>query len=269
MKKIAISLDAPALTRGVGFFETVWVLDRRPVFFLRHYRRLADSCAALEVPSPRPDRVRRAVRRALTDARARREYGMRWSYLATRPDLDDPRSWGFFATVFPLPDDVGRKRAGVRAITLPSDWQRLTPRWKTIDYRASVAGLRRARRRKAEEAIFVDSKGHVLEGTACNLFALKGSSGATPPEDARILPGVVRAWVLENAGRAGIAFREAPVPAARLRMGSFVTASLTGLAPIVALDGRSCAPPPRAFRDLCELYREDAAAGRGDLEEEP
>ncbi len=265
-RTIAIALDAPALTRGVGFFETLWVLDRRPVFFRRHFRRLADSCRALEVPAPGEDRLRRAVRRALSPARAGEEYGMRWSYLALRPDLDDPRSWGLFATIFPVPADVLRKRRGVRAITLPADWQRLTPKWKTIDYRASVAGLRRARRRAAEEAIFVDARGHALEGTVCNLFALRGPRGTTPPESARILPGVVRAWVLENAPRARLRFREAPLPVEELRGGSFVTGSLTGLAPILTLDGRRCAPPPRELADLRGLYREDAATGRGDLE---
>ena len=265
-KTIAISLDAPALIRGVGFFETLWVLDRRPVFFRRHFRRLADSCRALEVPAPGADAVRRAVRRTLSDARIGEEYGMRWSYLAMRPDLDDARSWRFFATVFPIPADVRRKRRGVRAITLPADWQRLTPKWKTIDYRASVAGLRRARRHAAEEAIFMDPRGHALEGTVCNLFAIRGARAATPFADARILPGVVRAWVLENAARAGLRIREKPVRLVDLRGGGFVTGSLTGIAPILTLDGKRCAPPPPELALLRELYREDAEAGRGDLE---
>lgn len=265
-KKITLSLDAPALTRGVGFFETLWVLNRRPVFFRRHLERLVSSCRALEVPIPAPSAVRRAVRESLASARSGGEYGMRWCHLAVSTDLDDPRSWRFFATVFPVPEDVEQKRRGVRAITLPSDWQRLTPKWKTIDYRASVAGLRRARRRSAEEAIFVDRRGRVLEGTTCNLFALRQADGATPPEKAHILPGVVRAWVLENASRVGLRFRQAPVTASRLLEGGFVTASLTGLAPVVALDGKRCAPPPRAFADLREIYREDALAGGGDLE---
>lgn len=265
-KTIAIPLDAPALTRGVGFFETLWVLERRPVFFRRHFGRLADSCLALEVPAPGEDAVRRAVRRALSGAGVGEEYGMRWSYLALRADLDDPRSWRFFATIFPVPAEVRRKRRGVRAISLPADWQRLTPKWKTIDYRASVAGLRRARSRSAEEAIFIDRRRRALEGTVCNLFSIHGSRAATPPADARILPGVVRAWVLENAERAGIRIREMPVSLERLLGGSFVTGSLTGIAPILTLDGKRCAPPPPELSLLRELYREDAAAGRGDLE---
>ena len=258
--RITLPVDAPALARGVGFFETLWVLDRRPIFFEAHLARLRTSCAALAVPGPRPSTVRGASRRALGEARAGEEYGMRWSYLAVRRDLDDPRSWRFFAMLFPIPPEILRKRRGVRAVLLPRGWERTTPRWKTIDYRASIAGARLARGKAAEEGIFLDARGRVREGTASNVFLLSRRQAATAPVSAALLPGVVRSWVLENAPRVGLAVGERSFAAERLRLGGFFTSSLTGIAPIESLDGARCAPPARILADLEALYREEAEA---------
>ena len=256
--RITLPVDAPALARGVGFFETLWVLDRRPVFFEAHLARLRTSCAALAVPGPRPSRVRDAARRALREARRNAEYGMRWSYLAVGRDLDAPRSWRFFAMLFPIPPEILRKRRGVRAVLLPRGWERTTPRWKTIDYRASIAGARLARGQAAEEGIFLDARGRVREGTASNVFLLSGRRAATAPISAALLPGVVRSWVLENAPRAGLTVEERSFAAERLCRGGFFTSSLTGIAPIESLEGKRCAPPPPSLSTLRELYRDAA-----------
>jgi branched-subunit amino acid aminotransferase/4-amino-4-deoxychorismate lyase len=258
--RVTLSVDAPALARGVGFFETLWVLDRRPVLFEAHLARLRTSCAALAVPGPRPSRVRDATRRALAEGRRGAEYGMRWSYLAVGKDLDAPRSWRFFAQLFPIPPEILRKRRGVRAVLLPCGWERTTPRWKTIDYRASIAGARLARGKSAEEGIFLDPRGRVREGTASNVFLLSGRRAATAPISAALLPGVVRSWVLENAPRAGISVEERSFAAGRLCRGGFFTSSLTGIAAIESLDGKPCAAASPALSALRDLYREAAEA---------
>jgi branched-subunit amino acid aminotransferase/4-amino-4-deoxychorismate lyase len=54
---VTLPIDAPALARGVGFFETVWVWERRMIFFDAHFARLRTSCEALDVPGPRASRV--------------------------------------------------------------------------------------------------------------------------------------------------------------------------------------------------------------------
>ncbi len=259
--RITLALDSPALARGVGFFETLWVVERRAIFFEEHLARLRTSCRGLGVPPPGLARVRAAVRSALRSARSGGEHGMRWSYLAAGRDLDAPRSWRFFAMLFSVPPEILRKRRGVRAILLPTGWERTTPRWKTIDYRTSIAGVRLAKRRSAEEGIFVDEKGSVREGTMTNVFAVSGNRAVTPPLSAGILPGVVRAWVIRNAARAGIRVEERPLPASKLRKGAFLTSSLTGIAALKTLDGKACAPPGVAFERLRALYLDEVRRG--------
>lgn len=254
--KITLSIDSPALARGVGFFETLWVTGGRAVLFDEHFGRLKTSCDLLRVPPPSLARVRAASRAQLRAAGKRKEWGMRWSYIAAGRDLDDPRSWRFFAMLFPIPPEILRKRRGVRAILLPRDWERTTPRWKTIDYRTSIAGGRLAKRLAAEEGIFLDSKGRVREGTATNVFRISGNRLRTPPVSSGILPGVVRAWVIANASRVGLSVKEEAFSAARLTDGAFLTSSLTGIAPLQTLDGKKCAFPGEGFARLRALYRD-------------
>jgi branched-subunit amino acid aminotransferase/4-amino-4-deoxychorismate lyase len=225
---VTLPIDAPALARGVGFFETLWIWERRMIFFDAHLARLRTSCAALGVPGPSPPRVQAAARAALRESYAREEYGMRWSYLAVGKDLDSPRAWRFFAMTFPVPTEILRKRRGVRAVLLPRGWERTTPRWKTIDYRASIAGARLARHRAAEEGVFIDEKGLVREGTASNVFLLSGRRAATAPVSAALLPGVVRSWVIENASRVGMTVSERSFSAARLRVGHLANSRRCG-----------------------------------------
>jgi branched-subunit amino acid aminotransferase/4-amino-4-deoxychorismate lyase len=260
--RITLSIDSPALSRGVGFFETLWVVDGLAVFFDEHFARLRTSCESLRVPEPAPSRIRANVRSTLRAARNASEYGMRWSYLAVGRNLDDPRSWRFFSMLFPIPPEILRKRKGVCAISLPRDWERTTPRWKTIDYRASIAGARLAKRFAAEEGIFLDAKGRVREGTMTNVFSLSGDRALTPPVSAGILPGVVRGWVIRNARRVGLRVEERPFLSARLREGAFLTSSLTGMAALKTLDGKLCRPPGEAFLRLRELYLDEVRRGK-------
>ena len=260
--RISLAVDSPALARGVGFFETLWVVGGRAIFFDDHLARLRTSCRSLGVPCPAPERVRSATRAALRAAGPKSERGLRWSYLATGRELDDRRSWRFFAMMFILPPEIRRKRRGVRAVLLPRDWQRTTPRWKTIDYRTSIAGGRLAKRSSAEEGIFLDARGRVREGTATNVFLLSGARAITPPVSAGILPGVVRGWVIANARRAGLSVHEGMFGADRLRGGAFLTSSLTGIAPLEKLDGKLCVPPGPAFERLRALYLDDVRSRR-------
>ncbi|HEX6642003.1 MAG TPA: aminotransferase class IV, partial [Thermoanaerobaculia bacterium] len=100
----------------------------------------------------------------------------------------------------------------------------------------------------ANEALFVDRDGRVLEGTATNAFALNGSTLITAARG--ILPGIVRASVLEHAGVLGLDVIERAPTVDELCDGGFLTSSLTLLAPLVEIDGRACRALGRAFAEL-------------------
>jgi para-aminobenzoate synthetase/4-amino-4-deoxychorismate lyase len=97
-----------------------------------------------------------------------------------------------------------------------------------------------------EQLLLIDTDGSVLETDRASVFAVIGGVLRTPAADGRILPGIARARVLDAAQRSGIATEAGEIRLADLRAASevFVTNSLRGSVPVVALAEPTCSWPP-------------------------
>ena len=62
----------------------------------------------------------------------------------------------------------------------------------------------------ADEAIMLDTAGHVSEASASNIFVVAGGRVHTPPASCGILPGITRRVVLEILARLGPQVSEEP-----------------------------------------------------------
>jgi 4-amino-4-deoxychorismate lyase len=132
---------------------------------------------------------------------------------------------------------------GVRAAV---PW--LLPGVKSTSYAVNMAADAEAKRRGADDAIFVDPDGIVLEGTVTNLWWRRGDTLYTPALELGILAGVTRATVLELAAGHGYRVEEGIYPLADA-LGAeeaFTSSSVRELLSIVDLDGRSLARGPAA-----------------------
>ena len=247
-----LSPDSPAVAHGIGLFETLLVVRGQVFHVDEHFRRLAASCRTLNFPPPSERTFRAVVARAAQQSLD--EAALRCLYIATGMDLDDGASWQLTATTGPIPPITLRRRKGARVITLDRNLARALPEHKLTSYAASIVGLRNAIDAGGDEGLFLDRRGRVLEGTATNVFAVADSTLITAPVKAGILPGIVRAWVLDHASRVGLEIIERTPTVDELRNGSFLTSSLTTLVPIVKLDGVACARPGRAFLQLRRMY---------------
>ena len=161
-----------------------------------------------------------------------------------------------------------------RVVTIPD------PRWrhcgiKSTSLAANVIGKLRAAEAGVDEVLFVGDDGEVREGGNTNFFARRGDVLETCPLDGHVLPGVTRRLVLELArglaGELGLRIEErAPRIAERDGWSeAFLTGTITGLQPVVELDGESVGggasgPWTRALgAALDELDARRAAAGTG------
>lgn len=86
--------------------------------------------------------------------------------------------------------------------------------------------------------LITDRDGAVLEASRANLFAVRDGALLTPPVDGRILPGVTRARVIEIAVKAGLEVAEASLYREDLRRAEevFLTGSVRGLERVHSLD---------------------------------
>ncbi len=110
----------------------------------------------------------------------------------------------------------------------------LTSGVKSLAYTESVLALAQAKAAGADEAIFLDTAGHVSEATASNIFAVIDGVLVTPPLSCGVLPGITRAAVLELAPALGISAAERVLESSELTRASelFLTSSIREIAPV-------------------------------------
>jgi branched-chain amino acid aminotransferase len=132
----------------------------------------------------------------------------------------------------------------------------MTAGMKTLSYTDSVMALLEARAHGADEALLLDTQGHVSEGSASNVFVVSNGVIATPPLTCGVLPGITRAAVLELLAEHGLPATERPIEASELATADeiFFTSSLRGVAPAAAIAGRMLGPPGPVSRAVMDAY---------------
>jgi branched-subunit amino acid aminotransferase/4-amino-4-deoxychorismate lyase len=110
---------------------------------------------------------------------------------------------------------------------------------KSLNYLDNLLARRQAQEKGAGEALLLNTLGRLAEGSATNLFILRGGDLITPPLSEGALPGVTRQAVLQLATRAGFVVRELPLEPSALRAAgeAFLTNAIGGVLPLVAVDG--------------------------------
>jgi len=92
----------------------------------------------------------------------------------------------------------------------------------------------------AFETLFWDEEHGLLEGTRTNLFVLRDRTLSTPPIECGLVPGVVRARLLQVAASLELDVEERPLSPADLKRarGLFLTGSGVGIVAVTECDGR-------------------------------
>lgn len=205
---------APVPDLRQGVFETMLVLDGRPVEWDAHLARLHASLAELYpgqaipalggVDAPEPDCVMRidAIPRF-----GRLEIEISFREIGQPPGQTVLRS-------FSLAGGLGAHKWRDRSL------------------------LDRAQSRLGGLPLVVDTDGTVLEAARANVFAVRDDALLTPPLDGRILPGITRRRVIERAKEAAVPVHEQPLDRDDLLRADtvFLTGSVRGIEPVDSLD---------------------------------
>lgn len=141
----------------------------------------------------------------------------------------------------------------------------LDPRIKSLNYLNHILARMEANHAGADEAILLNSAGRVAEGSADNVFIVKGGVLLTPPVIEGALDGITRQVVLELAQALGIPARESPLAPYDLYTADecFLTGTGAELIPVAEVDGRPLSDCPGPFyRRLAGAFRE-LVAGPG------
>jgi branched-chain amino acid aminotransferase len=261
---------------GTGVFEGVrcYDTDKGPAIFrgTAHMERLLRSAKLfymdLEYSAEQLLAVTKelVVKNGLTDCYIRplafRGYGEMGLFPLNAPIEYSISAWEWGSYL----GDEG-KRNGVRAMV--SSWLRMSgksfiPQSKASgQYLNSVLAKVEAHHAGYQEAILLDERGFVCEGTGENIFVVRGGEIATPGLNSAILEGVNRDAVIQIAKDLGLPLMVRDITRSELVIADeiFMTGTAAELVPVREIDDHSLGEPGPVTRALQEKF-EDALHGR-------
>lgn len=159
------------------------------------------------------------------------------------------------------------KRDGIR--TKVSSWHRIGPGslipWSKAcgQYLNSILAKVEASEAGYQEAILLDEKGNVCEGTGENIFLVKDGKVSTPTLDSSILPGITRDSVIKILSDLGNAVDERDIASDELFSADevFLTGTAAEIVPVREIDDRKIGEPGAITREVQDIYQ-DAIFGR-------
>jgi branched-chain amino acid aminotransferase len=252
----AISVFDRGLLLADGAFETMRAARGVVLHLDAHLARLADALDRLAIPWPphldaTVSNAARSLRIKGADAVVRltvtRGIGSGFAPVAGA----EPTSVLVIQPLPPVPSELATRGLSAVIVSGRRSDDGATVGLKTLSYTDHVMALLEARRRGADDAIVLDTHGHVAEGSASNLFIVLRGAIRTPPLSCGVLPGITRAhvmaiaagwgagWGAGGGGGGGGPVQEGVVVPSDLGVVEevFLTSSLRGIAPVAMIDG--------------------------------
>ncbi|HEX3129152.1 MAG TPA: aminotransferase class IV [Thermoanaerobaculia bacterium] len=225
LAEVRIDPGDPGFLMGDGLFETLRVDGGRAMDVDAHLDRLLAGLERIGIPLP--EDLSRAVE-SVAEAAPRPVARMRITITRGKTRL---------ITAAPYTPPSGR----IDVILLPEPWidsRSPLAGLKSLSYQANRLALARAERAGAFEALLLNERGRLAEGSRTNVLVRLSGDLVTPPLADGCLPGIVRRRLLESG-----LVKERSVDAEELRGAReiLLTNSLIGVLPVGRIDGRALA----------------------------
>lgn len=253
-----VSVHDRGFLYGDGLFETIRVYEAEPFLWMDHMRRLAHGCEVLRIRPPlTSSEMRRVVgeqirRNALRDAIIRISISRGVGQRGYSPRCADHPTFCILA--FPPPKALPPTwKLVTSSLRLPNDDPLAV--FKHANKLRQIIARAEADDHGVDEALLLNDRGQVVEGTTTNIFWIENGTVCTPRLSG-ILSGITRNHVLRLCAFLGIANREKNIPLKRLLSaeGVFVTASGIEIMEVSEIDGKPIKPSSLVQR-LKKEYR--------------
>jgi len=233
---------------GDGVYETLRAYRGRVFQLAEHLARLDRSASHIQLrlpvgPERLADLLRESLRRnQLQEAYLRITLSRGGGEIGLDPALCKSPTLVIIAKPFqPYPESI--YTSGVAVIiaktrrNLP---EALSPQVKSLNFLNNILAKMEAKTAGAHEALMLNHRGELTEGTTSNVFTVRGGRLLTPSVESGILDGITRGLVLQLAAELGIPSEETRVTIEDLTRAEecFLTNTTQEVLPVTQVDGR-------------------------------
>jgi len=263
---------------GSGVFEGIrcYETERGPAIFrhLEHLERLRKSAELYYLDLPHSiEEIQRATKELIRRNGFRscyirplafRGYGEMGLYAPSAPIevIVAVWPWGAYLGDEGKRNGIRAKVASVRRISPDS----LIPHAKASgQYLNSILAKTETANAGYDEAILLDQRGFVCEGSGENIFIVRDGQIVTPGHNSSILDGITRRSVIQIARDLGYTVLERDVARAELYLAEevFLTGTAAELVPVREIDHQDLGPPGEITRVIQSKF-EEALHGRAE-----
>jgi branched-chain amino acid aminotransferase len=206
---------------GNGVFETIKTVENQPWALSRHMRRAVASAQQLGLQIPTEDLVRNSVENLLDTQQ--HAHGL------LRLSFGENGNWSAVHLAY---EPV---KHGAKLLTYDKEIVVQGQPIKSYPYTHRLEILEAIKSLGADEAIVCNDKGKICEGSVTNLLLRIDDKWITPPISDGVLPGVMRALVIEYCG---VSVRSIDRSEISRVQSAFLLSSLRIAQPVTAIDGR-------------------------------
>ena len=265
---------------GYGLFETMRAYNGHVFRLESHLARLRRAAQSLDlaqsvISSEAKQSLETACRETLQanklkDARLRLTISAGEGSMTPDPSTcSSPNVLVTAQNLVPLPPEKYESGFKAALSSLRRNSQSPLSRLKSTCYMENILARMEARAAGCDEAILLNERGYVAEGSTTNIFLVSNRELVTPSLESGVLPGITREAVLEIAQALDIQAVERQVELKELIEAeeAFVTNSILELMPLTCFDGKpiGTGKAGQLTKKLMAAYRElvhNAVIGR-------
>ena len=188
---------------GDGVFETVAVINHKPLWLDEHLQRMSHAAAELGIPF-NPEGLFAGLGAVLKKSQAQFEaFRITLSRGRTARGLaGDGTSPNLLMTLDEFDAKNQFQPCRLKVSQVRRNEFAPSSRLKTLSYIDGIAAAREVAN-DADDALMLNTRGHVASSTVANIFLIQGSELITPSLVQGILPGITRRVLLDNAKKMG------------------------------------------------------------------
>lgn len=233
---------------GDGLFETIRVYDGRIFCLQDHLDRMIIGAGILQIPVPLTVIELATILSNLLEINGLSQSDAILRITLTRgsglrgllPSPNIKPSVMITATHLPVKPAQAPITLRISQITRRNEHSPLS-NIKSLCYLDNVLAKMEAVENHADDAILLNTSGHVTSVSAANIFIITHNNGVvTPPIDEGVLPGITRKIVLEICQEKNISFSEQRISPNELALARemFITNSIIQIQPVASVDNQ-------------------------------